>query len=110
MWLEGEDGRRPVTRANGRPDISEVLDSHRPMTAALADDGRDQLGRGHVERRIVDRDAVGRGLAAETVRHLARISLFDRNLGAAGNRKIERAARRGDIEGDLVGRGQTATP
>ena len=52
--------------------------------ATLGDDGGDQARRCNVEGGIVDFDALGRGLSAEAVSHLAGVALLDGNGVAVG--------------------------
>ena len=77
-----------------------------PDDAPLGDDPGDQLGRGDVEGGVVDGDPLGGGLPAEAVGDLARVALLDRDGRAVGERQVERARRRGDVERDAVRPGQ----
>src|SRR5262249_1910864 len=67
--------------------------------ALLGDDAGDELGGGDVEGGVVDVDAVGGRLAAEAVGDLARVALLDGDGRAIGDRQVERARRRRDVEG-----------
>jgi O-antigen/teichoic acid export membrane protein len=102
---------KPAPKGQGRPSSSrdQRADVRRvdwPDHSALGDDARDQSGRRDVEGRIVDGYSIGRGLPAESVGHFARVSLFDRDRGSVGERQVERARRRGDVERNGVRLGQ----
>jgi O-antigen/teichoic acid export membrane protein len=103
-----EPAPKPEPKGQGRPILSrdhraDVRRVDRSDHSALGDDARDQSGGRDVEGRIVNGHSIGRGLPAEPVGHFARVSLFDRDRGPVGERQVERARRRGDVERDAVG-------
>src|SRR6516225_3117374 len=65
-----------------------------------------ELGRGHIEGRIVRLDSVGSGLLAEAMGDFARIALLDGNSRAVRQSHVERVRWGSDIEGKPVGPGQ----
>src|SRR4051812_25289290 len=73
----------------------------RSQDAAFSDDRRHQLRRRHVERGVVDVDAIGRSLPAKAVRDFARVTLLDRDLLATGERRVDAADRGGDVKRDV---------
>ena len=63
------------------------------MHALLGDDRGQERGRGHVEGRVP---------GGEAVAHLRRVALLDRDLRAPRGAKVDRRARRHDVEGHAV--------
>src|SRR5262245_21555696 len=70
--------------------MGETLDERRLEDTALRDDRGDVLVRRDVERGIAHLRALGCELVVADVRHLARITLLDRNAIAIPGRKIDR--------------------
>src|SRR5437879_4974212 len=86
--LELESGLTASTCADL---VKDSLPGHRSNQTFFRDDAGDQMGRRNVECRVVRLDALGRSLAAKTVRDFAWIAVFDRNSVAGRQREVEGA-------------------